>query len=560
MFGPNWSSSLEMPKLRAIGCTKTLTGKCVPSSVSFYDEQGGRYTYSLSKLDPDGADNEYKITGFAKGGLLTFTAGQGWDLHRDGKYYVYNENLAITKIVDENGAALNFSYTGSQLTQAVNTVGQSVQFVWGSNGRVSTVIDPNGASWLYEYNANGMLTKVTAPGTSPDIRSYHYENAQANLLTGISINNVRHSTYSYYTDGRVSKSALADGEEVDNLTYGTNFTTLTDARGQATTYSFTSVLGEMKLTGVSRAGTATCPMASAATEYDANGHISATQDWENNRTTYSYFADGKLNSTVATGPGAQGSVINTWNGLDITETEYRDGAGVGYLRVVYTYYDPGRVQSITRIDLKTGEQRVSNYAYTYFQNGALASTTITEPAANGGTATTTLVYDSWGNLTSATNPVGHMERWSDFDQTGRARRYVDANDVVTNSAYEPNGNLKTETLNLASGNRVTSYTYNNNRQPTSISYPNGEVVRFTYTSGGRQASWGDALGKYALTSVNAATRTVTQSAPRSVPTASGGTPVANATTDFVSTTVNDSLNRPYTTTGNGGQRLPPVPI
>lgn len=225
------------------------------------------------------------------------------------------------------------------------------------------------------------------------------------------------------------------------------------------------------------------------------------------------------------------------------------------MRLVYTYYEPGRVQSITRHDLKTGEQRVSNYAYTYFQNGALASTTITEPAAGGGTATTTLVYDSWGNLSSATNAVGHVERWSDFDQTGRPRRYVDANDVITNLVYEPNGNLKSETLNLASGNRVTNYTYNNNRQPLSISYPNGEIVRYTYTSGGRQASWGDAQGKYALTSLNAATRTVTQSATRSVPTASGGTPVANTATDFVSTTINDTLNRAYTMTGNGGQRL-----
>ena len=58
-----------------------------------------------------------------------------------------------------------------------------------------------------------MLASVTSPGASPDVRTYHYENsADRQLLTGISINGVRYSTYKYYADKRVQESGLAGGE------------------------------------------------------------------------------------------------------------------------------------------------------------------------------------------------------------------------------------------------------------------------------------------------------------------------------------------------------------
>ena len=61
-----------------------------------------------------------------------------------------------------------------------------------------------------------MLERVTSPGPTPDVRTYHYEMAgQADLLTGISINGTRHSTYGYYADRRVQVSALAGNEERD---------------------------------------------------------------------------------------------------------------------------------------------------------------------------------------------------------------------------------------------------------------------------------------------------------------------------------------------------------
>lgn len=133
---------------------------------------------------------------------------------------------------------------------------------------------PAGGIWQYTYNASGLLETVTSPGPLPDVRRYHYESpVSTSLLTGISINGVRHSTYAYNSTFRAVESGLAGGEERDTFVYGINTTTVTTATGQATTYNFAVSNGALRLTSTSRAATASCPAAAAQIVYDANGYI-----------------------------------------------------------------------------------------------------------------------------------------------------------------------------------------------------------------------------------------------------------------------------------------------
>ena len=87
--------------------------------------------------------------------------------------------------------------------------GRSIEFGWSGN-RVETVKDQNGNIWNYTYDSSsGMLTAVTSPGPSADVRTYHYEAADTTLLTGISINGARYSTYAYDpTTKKVTSSGL----------------------------------------------------------------------------------------------------------------------------------------------------------------------------------------------------------------------------------------------------------------------------------------------------------------------------------------------------------------
>lgn len=70
---------------------------------------------------------------------------------------------------------------------------------------------------------------------------YHYEHAaDVKLLTGVSINGTRYSTYKYDGSKRVSESGLTGSEHKDTFTYTTNQTTLKNALGASPIFKCTT--------------------------------------------------------------------------------------------------------------------------------------------------------------------------------------------------------------------------------------------------------------------------------------------------------------------------------
>jgi len=567
MFGPHWPSSFDFPKLGFSPTCKTVaTGVCVPYTVTYTETDGTKFVYSYVGTTDDAVFN-YSVNGAAATGELQyFRAGGKWILDRGKETHTYYSTGVLQGIVDYSGAArMLFTYTSGNLTKVANTVGQSVEFTW-TNGLVTRVRDPALNDWNYEYNTNGMLTKVTSPGTSPDIRQYHYENADPTLLTGITINGTRYSTYKYYSDRRVSESALASNEERDLFAYGGDYTKVTDARGQPTTYTFATIRGAMKVTSISRATTSTCPTATASTVYDANGYIDYTLDWNGKKTDYAFDSAGKLlQVTSAAGTTDAATVVHTWSTApivwshkDIEKTEYRNSANTAYARVTYTYYttgDPiGRLASETWTDVKTGVSRRIDYGYSFYSNSTISARTITRTLPSG-PATTTITYDTLGNVASVTNALGQKESWSSHNGLGLPGRHVDANAIASTYTYLLNGNLSTITTALSNGNRVTTFTHNHDRQITDIAFADGRAARFRYNAGGRMEYVGNALSEFVRTAITITTNTVRMSSGRERPSLSGSTPVANTSGEFSATTVLDSLGRPYTESGNDGQRV-----
>ncbi|MBC7732641.1 MAG: RHS repeat protein, partial [Bacteriovorax sp.] len=563
MFGPKWLSDYDYVALDYSGCYHhpDYGNLCIPTQAVFTLPDGARYTYTRNSTY---GGLGYQVKNSAAMGKLVYDPYGGWTLNRDTKKCTFSATAVIQRISTfGNATLLQFVYGANpyQAIRVVNAGGQTLEFTW-SNNRVVKVKDPAGSDWTYAYGTSGVLASVISPGASPNVRTYVYENAaDATLLTGISINGTRYSTYKYYADKRVQESGLSGGEERDTFVYGTNQTTVTSAAGQPVTYNFASVQGALKLTSISRATTATCPAASAQTAYDVNGWVDYTLDWSGNKTDYTYDIAGKLlQVTQAAGTAAASTRVNTWSGDDVMEVTYRDAANNAFAKLAYTYVAPtaglaaGKLASETWTDLRLGGQRQTTYGYAFQANSVMATMTVTQ-ALPGDTATTSYSFDSLGNLASVTNPLGQQTTWSGFNGLGLAARATDANGAATDFAYDAKGNLASTTQYVSGGSRITAYTYNNARQVTDIAYADGRVDRFRYNAALRLEYVGNALGEFTRLAYDVPSNTTTTSSNRNIPSLSGSTPVATGAGLFSKTERLDSLRRPLADTGNGGQQV-----
>ncbi len=536
---------------------------CYPRQAIVRLPNGAQYTYKQV-----GQTESYTVGGYVNAptsaGTLQYIGNQQWELTKGDITYNFNAAGQLTTVSVAGAIVESRGYASGKLSLITNMVGQSVGVTWTGNS-VTSVTDPAQKVWTYTYNANGMLAAATSPGPSPDIKTYHYEvAADPSLLTGVSINGVRYSTYAYYADKRVQSSGLAGGESVDTFVYGLNQTTITTEKGQPATHTFTSINGSFKTTQISRAITTTCLVtSSASTNYDpVNGYVNSTADWNGNTTTYVYDSAGTgklMRKTTAAGTTSELVVKNAWVGDDLSSQEFIDSNGSVYRRTSYTYVTlPGlmgrKTRTVTDLDLRTNAQRLTTFTYTSHGNGALASMGVsrTLPA---GVATTTYNYDPLGNLLSVTNPLGHQVSWSNYDGMGRAGRATDANGVNTDYTYHANGNLLTATQLLPTGNRTTTFAYNNNRQLTDLYLPDGSVRRYRYNAAARLDKIGNVLGQYVSLPINVAANTTSSRSDRLVPAMSGTTPVASPAGEFVSTTALDSLGRSREDTGNQSQKV-----
>lgn len=560
MFGPHWWSGLAHIKLGLLGCISDPDFGCVPATVQVWNPDGSSDVYRHVA----GSNNPYRYSAFgsASGGTMTYYPNVQWVLDRERHTLTYSAAGHLRNMSGPMGLSLSFAYAASppgQLLSVTHNVGQQVRFTW-SGARVVAVAGPSGGVWTYAYNANGMLASVTSSGSNPDVRQYHYESAVSpTLLTGISINGVRHSTYGYRSDRKTQESGLVGGEERDTFQYGTNSTTVTNAAGLATTYNFVATSsGALRPTTVSRAAMTTCPATDAQTVYDANGYVDYTLDWNGNRTDYCYDSSGRIvQVTTASGTTAALTKINVWDsGINLLESQFRDAAGAGYLKVAYTYFTSGlpkgRVATETWTDLRSGATRQTRYGYAFHPNNALASQSITR-VLPAGDATTTMTYDTLGNLVSMTNALGQQASWSSYNGFGQPGRMTDQNGVVSDYAYDPKGNVVTLKQQLPGGARSTSFFYNHDRQVTDIVHANGRVQRFRYNAAGRLDHVGNAADEFVQLPFDIPGNTASTRSNRHVPTSSGQTPVPNAGGEFVSTAQLDGLRRPWNELGNNGQ-------
>jgi RHS repeat-associated protein len=102
---------------------------------------------------------------------------------------------------------------------------------------------------------------------------------------------------------------------------------------------------------------------------------------------------------------------------------------------------------------------------------------------------------------------------------------------------------------------TTRISYNHDRQPLTITSPDGRVARYQYNAAGRLQAVGNAPGEYLQHAYDIANITFNHASARKVPGLSGGALVGTVSGNITAANKLDSLGRPYTDIGNGGQRV-----
>ncbi|MFW1801920.1 RHS repeat-associated core domain-containing protein [Acinetobacter nematophilus] len=356
----------------------------------------------------------------------------------DGGQEIYGSNGVLFSKKNAHGIGWTLIFENISYIKATHTNGKSINFYRKPNGRfldkISKVTDPNGNTYDINYGRPYLLDTRFPDGTT---YTYHYgENgSKPYLLTGISINGKRFSSYVYNKNIAI-QSGRSDGSQANKFEYGKDYTIVTNPLGSVTKYIYTNAQ-KNKLLRMERSGVDSCPNSSAETTYDQLGMIAIKKDWNNIETHYQRDRFGRvIQETTGIKNGNYNNAVikkNTWRNLPsyIAKIEYFNASNNSLIKTVsYDYYEGhNRIKSIKTCALDS----CSTVGYGYSFHANKIPQTI---AINNNGKVTVNIYDSAGNLLEIRNPLGQIITYSNYDGLGNVGKIVDSNGLITNFLYD----------------------------------------------------------------------------------------------------------------------------
>jgi RHS repeat-associated protein len=413
----------------------------------------------------------------------------------DGTTYTYGSNGNLVSIADRYGNRITAYYGTSGSSSCPTTPvsyetltssapGRSLVIGWsgsGESGTVVSLVDPMGRQWCYGYDAAGNLTSATDP--MGHVTTYSYDESNSNPdhvhdLVSITLPNGQsggpdagaHLQLGYDSLGRV--------------------TSVVDPMGNASSYNYT---------GMDRTS--------------GNGDVIFT-DPDGTKTEY-YYENGELSSETT---GYEGTSTSTVNAVysDTTlllPTASADGNG----NVTNDSYDNnGNVLSETDAAGNTTSETYNSFsepvtvtepggAETNGPTAVLPGGVITPPTTTPPEGVTVTLYDTYGNALYATTGVynppgaptapyvqttytlysGNSVTLNGTNDSCQATpptpnlpcAAINANGVVTQLAYDSDGDLVSSSTPDGNGSEIatTTYTYNGDGQQTSTVSPDGNL-------------------------------------------------------------------------------------
>ncbi|GAB3091319.1 hypothetical protein GCM10027159_04990 [Lysobacter terrae] len=587
LFGSNWNSSFDYRLSFGTKSRFGPVGTCYarPSIVECADTTShtdiwahrpdGRMIHFIKNAS-DGIYYESKPSPISKivrqadGTLLLSFENNMVESYSKGGYPLW--------IQDEHGVRWSFTYggmNGTQVQRVTHTNGRYVQFVWVGD-ELREVRDPAGTPYTFTYTGYkydsynnpliGLhtLKSTTLPGTPATVITYHYSGEAGESLggglTGKSFNGVRYSWFSY-SGGRASSTEHAAGVERYTFAYtpganGAMSVLVTNPLGKQATYDF---LNEKPI-AITGHPSSHCPLTGSNYSYDANGYLDKRTDNNGNITDYDYNAAGQLVKRVeAFGRPEARTTTYAWaSNLISTETV------VGHSQASYVYTADGRIASVTAQNLSpvgvANQAFVTTFTYTKYANGLLATKTADGPLPGAGDAVVSN-YDTYGNLTSVQNSLGHTTSYSNYNALGLPGRVTGANGDMTDYVYDLRGRKTEEKHWINSAWQTTAYTYDGSGRLASIQLPDGQVRNFEYDAAWRlireyqEESPGIfAQKRYTYNNLSLVTRVDTERAtvPVSAPVLSTPGSSANGSYTVSWTSVADTTGYRLEENSNGG--------
>ncbi|MGY1459500.1 MULTISPECIES: RHS repeat-associated core domain-containing protein [unclassified Luteimonas] len=504
IFGAKWASTIEYSlafEYAGQTCQGWLGGPMACSASGNLLSIMVRYGPGAGrKFDPAGAGIWSNEDGATLG-----KSGTSWVLtNADGGIETYNAHGQAVSILDARGVGNQYAYSSNRLSSVTHSSGRSMGFTWSGN-RVNTVTAPNGKTYTYGY-AGVHLSSVTYPD-SLGTRTYHYEDAALlGRVTGITVDGVRYSRYSYHPDGRVKKSGLGNGDfDSSSFTYGPDHVSVGNALGQTTKYLVNELDGSRRIIGIERPASGACPAGwQRYTSFDIHGNVDFELDAYDVKTQYSYNASDRLIQKIA-GIGPAGETDQR----QVTQYEWDPvnpdrllkvkvfGASVAepISETSYSYYpdaDPRRhlLQSVAVKNRSShgipDSTQVTSYDYTVHPSRLVATATIDGPVAGSADAIV-YTFDTAGNPTSVRNSLNHTTTYSNYSALGIPGRVVNANGAITDFTYDARGSLLTRKDHINGTTATTIHENNSHGQPKKVTHPDGKVYTYGYAQHGRLA-------------------------------------------------------------------------
>jgi RHS repeat-associated protein len=402
--------------------------------------------------------------------------------------------------------------SSGQLLQIEDKSGLTHSLAFDGNGRPVTVTDSYGRQLRFDYNAEGYLATLTDPlqrvtrfsydefgnfveSIQPDnqTRQFHYENLnQRFLLTGITDErNVRVSSWTYDSFGRVKTADHGGTLQRRRYAYSRDTVTETDPLGTARTYQYLTYRDLPYLIGVTEPCSSCGSGSTSEQTFDARGFVSSTKDFRGNQTLVLRDARGLITTLTeaAAAPQARTTTF-TWHPTFHLPTRVVEPI-TGGTRVTNLTYD-SEGNRLTRS--VTANNQTRTWTYTYNANGQV----LTEDGPRTDVAdVSTYTYSPTGDLATMTDALGHTTRYEAYNADGQLTRMVNPNGLLTEYDYDDRQRL----IEAKEGTQVTEYQYDGTGNLTQITLPDASFLRYTYDAANRLTEVRDNLGhrmSYAL--------------------------------------------------------------
>jgi RHS repeat-associated protein len=247
---------------------------------------------------------------------------------------------------------------------------------------------------------------------------------------------------------------------------------------------------------ITRSGITSSTGLSVAFDRDSSGRITQITDPQGNNYLYTYDENGNLATVTYPGQPQASTYTYAANHYYTGGTDARGNTLPSSIYYGPTDTDPnglplnGRLQSATDA---LGE--TTSYAYNLSTN----TTTITYPTdSSGATGTAKMVYDSYGDLLTSTDPLGHTKT-NVYDAGHNLTSVTDPLGKITSYTYDSNGNQTSVTYpkSATSTNTKSSTAYNQFSEPISTTDELGNVRTFIYDVNYNPLSVSDSAGTLA---------------------------------------------------------------